>query len=829
MTPAGRVRLGDRNAVAATGRLGYKGAREVLVFVTGVRSAWQGVRSRGWRAVLEVVLLAVALAANTVVFSAADAYMFRRVPYPTARHLIEFDRRISSRELVEWRRQTDLFAALHGYATRPVFLQAQGQPEIVDVADVTPGLIDLLGVPPRWGRALTDADAGEASGEVVVVGEALARRRFGSPASAVGRTLETTGAPLVIVGVMPREFLFPSRGCEIWRVLDVRAPSRAVSIVGRLAPGYTVASIAPALAGRASFVATAAGNQRPTVAIARELRLSQLGPEARRLLLVIAGAALCLLLTACANVASLELATAMRRMRAMSVHLALGATRNRLMRSGLMEGLWILTPAVVAAAALAIYGTRGLAAAIPNRMFDSANAVDLDARALGVMAIAAVATWLLVSLPLAWLASRSQLVDLLKSESRTSIASRAGLRLRQALTVVEVALAVLLLCGSLLYLRTYGALVNLGKGFDSRHLAIVSLTLPTQTYPTGQARELLADQVIARLLAHPGVEAVSHPNTLPPSLGENYSAALEIDGQPVPTDRVAIGLNRVDSQFFSTLRIPMRRGDTFDAGAPPTVAIVDETFARTFWPNHDPIGHVFRIAGRQPVLTVVGIAGHVRNDADDPSGPSEQQFQVYVPKQPPPSPAPSTAPTSIQNQPLYGFIDLAVRLDPSVRATDLLADVRSIDSRFRLKVDGMDEIYARRFEDTLLATDVMSGFGSLAFFLAMAGLYGVLAVLVAGRRREIGIRMALGADRRAIAGLVVGSCARLVAMGIGLGLIATAGASRVLRSQFFGVSPSDPATYALIAFAVAATALIASWSPARQAARVDPAVTLRSE
>ena len=796
---------------------------------TDIRSAWQAVRSRGLRAVLEVVLLAVALAANTVVFSAADAYVFRRVPYPAAGHLIELDKRMSSLDLVEWRRQTDVFAGLHGYATRPVFLQAQGQPEVVDVADVTPGLIDLLGVSAKWGRLLAEADARESSGEVVVISEDLALRRFGSAANAVGRSLETTGSPLVIVGVMPRGFLFPSRGCEIWRVLDLRAPSRSVSIIGAPAAGQTVATISQAIAIRASAVAAAAGSTRATTATARALRLSQLSPEARRLLLVIMGAALCLLLTACANVASLELATAMSRVRAMSVHLALGATRGRLVRSGLLEGLWIITPAVAAATALASYGTHALAAAIPDRIFDSANAVDLDARALGAMTMAAVVTWLLVSVPLAWLGSRSQLVDLLKSESRTSIASRAGLRLRQALTIVEVALAVLLLCGGLLYLRTYGALVSLGKGFDSRHLAVVSLTLPMQSYPNAQAREFLAAQVMERLRARPGVEDVSHPDSLPPSLGENYGAALEVDGQVVPTDRVTIGLNRIDQTFFSTLRIPLRRGEVFQAGAPPTLAIVDETFANRLWPNQDPIGHSFRISARQPLLTVVGVAGHVRNDADDPSGPSERQFQVYVPRQPPPPPAPSAGPVSVQNQALYGFIDLAVRLDPSVRATDLLADVRSIDSRFRLKVDAMDDLYARRFEDTFLATSVVSGFGSVAFFLAMAGLYGVLAVLVAGRVREIGIRMALGADRRAIAGLVVGSCARLVTLGIVLGLIATAGASRVLQSQFFGVSPIDSATYALVAIAVAATALVASWFPARQAARVDPAVTLRSD
>ncbi|HKW02363.1 MAG TPA: FtsX-like permease family protein [Vicinamibacterales bacterium] len=797
--------------------------------LTELRGAWHGVRSRGWRAGLEVALLAVALAANTIVFSAADAYVFRRVPYPAAARLIELDKRVSSRELVEWRRQTDLFAALHGYATRPVFLQAQGQPEIVDVADVTPGLIDALGVSPAWGRAITDVDAAESSGEVVVISEDLARRRFGSPASAVGRTLETTSAPLLVVGVMPREFLFPSRGCEIWRLLDVRAPARSVAVVGRLAPGHSAESVTQAIASRASAVAAAAGSTRPTTATAGVLRLSQVSPDARRLLLVIVGAAICLLLTACANVASLELATAMSRVRALSVHLALGATRGRLVRSGLMEGLWILVPAVVAATALASYGTSVLAAVIPERVFESVNAVDLDGRALGVMTIAAVVTWLLVSVPLAWLASRSQIVDLLKSEGRTSVASRAGVRLRQALTIVEVALAVLLLCGGLLYLRTYGALVNLGKGFDSRGLAVISLTLPMQTYPTGQAREFLASQVIARLLSHPGVEAVSHPDTLPPGLGENYLASLEIDGHPLPTDRVAIGLNRVDRRFFSTLRIPIRHGDAFEEGAPPTVAIVDETFARAFWPNQDLIGHVFRISARQPALTVIGIAGHVRNDADDPSGPSERQFQVYVPRQPPPPPAPSAGPVSIQNQPLYGFIDLAVRLDPKVRATDLVADVRSIDSRFRLRIDWMDAIYARRFDDTRLATSVISGFGTIAFVLAMAGLYGVLAVLVASRRREIGIRMALGADRRAIAGLVAGSSARLVALGIVLGLVVATAASRVLHSQLFGVSPTDPATYALVALTVAVTALAASWSPARQAARVDPAVTLRSE
>jgi predicted permease len=805
---------------------GSDGAR----FSSDLKWAWRSVRGRGWRAGLEGTLLAIALAANTTVFSAVDSLVFRRVPYHGAEGLIELNLRPSSREMLEWRRQTDLFASLHGYATRPVFLQAQGQPEIVDVADVTPGLIDMLGVSPRWGRPLIDADARETSGEVVLISENLATRRFGRPADAVGRKLETTGAPLIVVGVMSEDFLFPAKGFEIWRVLDLAAPSRPVTVIGRIAPDQTLTSVTQAMTARGPAIAASVGSRRTTALVPSPLRLTRITPEAQRLLLIIAGAALCLLLTACANVASLELASAFSRMRAMSVHLALGATRSRLIRNGLFEGLLILGPAVVAAAGLALYGTRALAAAIPERVFNSANPIDLDSRALTFMTLAGLGTWLVVSVPVAMAASRSRIVDLLKLDARTMATSRASMLVRHALTVIEVTLAVVLLCGGLLYLRTYTALVTLAKGFDSTNLAVVSLTLPMQSYPTSQARELLAEQVVARLAARPGVRSVTHSDTLPPDVGESYQAALQIDGRPVATNDVSVGLNRVDSRFFSTLNIAIRRGEAFSPGASADRAVIDEAFARSFWPDEDPVGHQFRISSSTPALTIAGVAAHVRSNADDPSGPSDRHFQVYVPRQPPPPPAPSPAGAApVRDQALYAFITLAVRLEASAHAADLLADVRAIDSRFRLRIDPMDAVYAGRFDDTLLATSVISGFGSLAFFLAMAGLYGVLAVLVAGRVREIGIRMALGADRRAIARLVIGSSMRLVTLGVGAGLIATAVCARLLRSQLFGVSPIDLRTYALVALAVALTALVASWAPARTAVAVDPAVTLRME
>ena len=790
--------------------------------------AWRGVRARGRRAALETGLLAVALAACTIVFSAADALLVRRVPFPDADRLVNLGS-ISPAALREWRRHPDLFTAVHGHVTRPAFLVGENQPAVVDVADVTPGLIEMLGVAPRWGRLPSVPDVEDTSGETVVIGEALARERFGDPTRAVGQRLITTGAPMLVVGVMPPDFRFPAGSYQIWRALDVRSRVRFVRGIARLAPGQSLASTTSALATRAAEVAAASGD-RPG---ARPPGVGGFGAatmdaRSRRLLLIVVAATLCLLLTACANVASLELAGAISRTRSFGIHTALGASRSTLVRGSLLEGLLILVPATAIAGAIAASGTGALSTLLPERMFDSVNVIDLDARAFGFMAAAAAVTWALVSVPVAFLASRPNLVAVLQAESRSSAASAGGARVRRALTVVEVAVAVLLLATGTLYARTYRSLAALDKGFDSANLAVLSLTLPMQSYPTARAQMLLEEAVKRRLAARAEVMAVSGgPGSLPPHRGEAYQASgLEIDGRAAGHESLGIRVARVDETFFSTLQVPLR-GRLFERSA-ATEAVIDELMARAFWPDGDAIGQQFRVMGGWPAFTVVGIAGHIRSDADEAGAPSETEFQIYVPRQPPLD-EPARTSAAINDLPLYGLLEFAVRLDSRARIEDVLADIRAIDSRFRLRMRSMDDIYASRFQDTWLATSLVTGFAGLAFVLAITGIYGVMAHLVAGRRREIGIRLALGADRRDVSRMVLGASARLVAAGAALGVVAAVAAARWMASQFFGVAPTDPWTYVLVGAVVVATALLASWTPARRAAAIDPAHTLRAE
>jgi predicted permease len=797
--------------------------------VSELKWAWRAVRARGWRAGLAAGLLAIALAANTVVFSAADALVFNRVPYANLDRLAWFGS-ASPTALAEWRKQTDLFDAVHGYTTRPVFATSQHQPAIIDVVDVTPGLLDMLGAFPRWGRALNDADARESGVEVAVISERLARLRFSTPAAAVGQRIETTATPILVAGVMPDWFRFPAGSYDIWRVIDLTSGRyRFVFTVARLTPGRPLGALASIVQDRAAAIApperTVSKLFRPTL---QPLSQSRIDDEPRRLLFIVVGAALCLLLTACANIASLELAGAVSRIRSFGIRVALGASRGSLVRGALFEGLFVLVPAVIIAAGLATLGTNALASRIPERVFDSMNPIDVDGRALGWMSIIALVIWILVAIPVALFSSRRTVIDAVRAEGRSISASRAGGRLRAVLTSAEVALAVLLLAGGLLYARTYQSLVALDKGFDSRNLSILSLTLPTQSYPTPEATRLLEGQVMSRLRARPDVVDVSAGFTFPPGLGESHQAAtLEVDGQPAGRESLSVGVNRIDENLFRTMRIPLRAGRPLEAGAPPDEAVVDESFAHAFWPGADAVGRRFRISNAFPTMTVVGIAGHVRHDTDSRTGPSDRHYRIYLQRQPP-KPRPALT-GSITEQPLYGSLQFALRLDSRAAANEIFSDIRAIDSRFRLRLQSMDEIYNSRHDATLFATRVVGSFAILAFVLAIAGVYGVMAFLVAGRTREIGIRLALGATAHDISRLVMRSSGTMVAIGAVAGVAAALLATRWTGSQFFGVAPTDPGTYVLVTATVIATSLMATWRPARAAARIDPAVTLKTE
>jgi putative ABC transport system permease protein len=817
--------------------------------------AWRGVRGRGLRAALVVVLVALALAGNALIFAVADALVFNRVPYPSADRIVEIhavdtpdqtngDRFFSAALLDEWRKQTDLFSSVQGYLTKNVFVVSDGRSEIASTTDITPGLIELLGVAPAWGRTLSEVDARETAVLPSLLSAQLARQLFGRPEHALGKTVETTAYPLLVVGVMADDFAFPRSRNDIWRVMDPRGPLTAnfagVQSIARIAPGVSMEGLRLQMRQRSAGIGAAAGARSGYLAVPGPFHMSSMAglDRARTMFLVLLGGALCLLLTACANVASVELAGALRRSRTSAVQMALGASRAMLARIAFLEGALLLGAAVAGGAVLAWLATHALETLLPARMTTlTANPIDIDARALLFMGAIAAFGWLLTSLPAVLFASRTTLLHLLKNEDRSASLSRGGVYVRRGLTVFEVAVAVLLVTSATMYTRSYVALLGVDKGFDASNLVELSFTIPVEYYNGPGESRVFGDEVLARVRAVPGVLSAM-AGSPPPSTGNSPfgGVSISVDGQPPGEETFRIGEHNVPSEFLDVTRLPLRAGRWFDAHEPPAQVVIPEQLARRLWPTGQAVGRSFRVlrgGGRdQRTLQVIGVVGDFRTSRPDIASGREPAYFYYTLRLPPPPAPPVTAPAKPRPPSAGGswrFLDVTARLDSPGRAGQLLDAARTVDRRLRVTLESVDDRYAEMFSDVLLATRVTNAFGALAFLVAVVGVYGVMSYLVAGRRREIGIRMALGADRRDVRRLVLSSAVKLVVVGTLLGVAGALGVARWSASQFFGVSAMDPLTYVSVAALILVTAVIATWQPAQSASRIDPAVTLRAD
>lgn len=817
--------------------------------VDDLRWAWRGVVGRGWRAGLVVGLLTLAIAANTAVFTVADALVFHPFPYPEPDRIVTLKEKFADgvrltpaqakQRMAEWRKQPDVFSAVGGYLQKNVFVNTSGAADQVRTADITIGLLDVLGVKPQWGRSFTEGD--DSGGEfAVLISVNLARKYFGAPARAVGQVLNATAGPHRVVGVMPENFAYPSAGFEMWRALDPQGPLTrnfgAIGAMARIAPGVTDDQLSRLLEQRAPAVGAALGVASYAVTVSPAMRATR-ADSSRTLLLVLLGAALCLLLATCANVASLELAASINRARTYAVQLALGASRWRLARVAAFEGTILIGTALVAGVVLVWLSSAVLLSILPDWLrLGGQNRVGLDLRALGYTTLVAAFAWLFAALAPVVAASRPNLLSLLRLEDRTAPVSRAGVRVRHMLTSAEVALAVMLVIGGLLYARSYRDLLSVDKGFDSTGLVELWWTVPSGHFASGADRAEAILRMTAALSSRPGVQAITSA-TPPPSVGDSPSQiALEVDGQPPLARSVLIGANWVDAAYFAVIRLPLRSGRLFAPADPPTDVVVGETFARRFWPAGDAVGHSFRRRPEEPWNRVVGVVGDFRASRTKMPDPSDGQVFFYVQRQAPhPATAPAgsaaTAPAkpSIDTGGSYGFIAMTLRLDSPARTSGLLATARTLEPGLRVTLELVDDMYAQQSADTRLASQIVGGFSVLAFVVAIAGVYGLMAFLVSSRKREIGVRMALGASAADISRLVFGSSARLVAVGAVLGAIGAVLASRWIESAMFGVSATDPLTYVVVMSGVMLAALVATWQPARQAARVDPAGMLRGD
>jgi putative ABC transport system permease protein len=808
-----------------------------------VRFAWRALgRQPGLTAVI-VLTLGLGIGATTAIVSVVHSVVFRPLPYSEPDRLVRYYTRfpamklerfpLSAPEFLELSHETKRASAFGAWVGGAVNVSGGPQPVRADAAFTSGKLLPLLGVAPEHGRFFTDDATLPGAPKVAILGHGLWQGAFAGDPEVVGKTLRIDGVPTEIVGVMPAGFEFPARGTDLWLplTLDPRDPggrsSHYLEAIGRLAPG---ASVAQARAELDSFMAASEENHQSHPLRAQKHPMI-VGPlhedivaDARPKMMLLLGAVGFVLLIACANIASVLLARAESRHKEVALRAALGAGRGRLVREFLIESLVLAVLGGIAGLVLGDLALRLILTMDPASV-PRVQEIGIDGWVLGATTVVALVTGLLFGLVPAIQASRPDLVEALKVSGQRTTSGRDSLRLRRTLVVAEVALAVVLVAGAGLLIKSFARLLEVSSGFEPRGLVTLSLSLPSANYEKGADVVAFTTRLQERVRALPGVEDASLMLGLPPSRPINANdigfegLAKSKDGPIWNVDYWQI----VGDRFFETLRIPLREGRFFTEGDGPgraLVAIVNEAMAKKFWGDVSPVGRRVRPGGDgQPWVTVVGVVGDVKQQGlESPVG-----TELYLPA--------SQVPDATGG-PLRDYYLVArsagpepLALVPGIRgaiaeldATLPVADIRTMEDVFRSSV-------ARpRFVMTLLAA-----FALIAVALAAVGIYGVLSHTVALRTNEIGVRMALGARRRQILADVVGQGLALAGIGVAFGLGLALALSRVLQSLVFGISATDPLTLVTVVVAVALVALCACLVPAGRAVRVDPMVALRYE
>ncbi|MDX6613047.1 MAG: putative transport system permease protein [Blastocatellia bacterium] len=800
-----------------------------------------GIRSllkRPGFAAIAILTLALGIGANTAIFSVVNAVLLRPLPFADPDRLVMiwedasfagFARNTPApANYVDVKNQNQVFSDMAAMDMRTFNLTGDGQPEKIEARGVTASFFPLLGVKPALGRWFVADEDKPGANRVAMITHSLWQQRYGGEANIIGRELSLNGEKYTVVGVMPAGFQFLDKNIGIWVPIAFTSEMLAnrgrhyLIVVGRMKPGVTFAQAdaeVRTIHQRIAHDNPETGNR--VAGYALPLR-DQVSGDLRRPLFVLLVAVGFVLLIACANIANLLLSRAASRRREMAVRAALGAGRMRLMRQLLIESLLLAIVGCVCGLLLASWSFAFLQRLIPDSLAASTS-LGLDLPVLGFTVLVTLLTAVLFGLAPAFQASRIDLNEALKQGGGRSGLNAGGNRLRSAMVVAEVALALVLLVGAGLLIQTFLKLRDQYSGLQAENVLTMRTVLSKSKYPEHPQRVSFYKQVLERVQALPGVVSAGYATTVPLAV-KGGTNGFAIEGRTVEqltSGGLAYDANhrQVSADYLKTIGIPIQQGRGFteaDNEQSIPVGIINDTMARQYWPGENPLGKRIKLGDpgdtEIPWVTIVGVAGDVRQmGVDEPVKP-----EMYFPYQ-----------QGIE--PFYAPRDLVIRtsVDPLSLVAAASNEIHQVDPDQPISnVRTMDQVLGEETASRRLGMTLLTIFAGLALLLATLGIYGVLAYFVVQHTQEIGVRMALGAQRRNILTLVLKKGMGLTLVGVAIGLGAAFTLTRLMASLLFGIGSTDPLTYAAIAVLLTFVALIACYVPARRATKVDPMTAL---
>jgi predicted permease len=792
-------------------------------FTDDLRHAIRRLRGQRSSAILAAAMLALGIGITSAMLAIVDHMLWRPVPYRNPDALVSAYVGTGPHEMLPyvtrdvvqaWRRST-AFTAVAGVVQQRAIIEAQNGLSIKGAVWITPGAFEMLGVSPLRGRTFVEGEGRAGTEDRVILSEGVWRGQFGSDPQIVGRRVRLSGADATVVGVMPRNFHFPYWQTDVWRPYDLAAPPPAIArfpviAYARLHPDLPLADAAGVATRAASAAMRLDGGRR---VILRGVAAGFLDAYSRTAIAALTGAVGLVFVVLCANVMNLILARASARRQELGVCSALGASRVRLLRQVFLETGLITAVATLLGLFIAWNLVSAVRSILPEDfLVRTLNPVRMDVRAVVASGLLGTIALLAAGVPTAWLGTTMNPADSLRTTGRTGTPTRATRLWTTSLLIGEVALATALLAGAGVLVASFVKLMALDPGLDVRHAVTVSITLPEFSFKTRDARAAFARTVRAQLERLPGVERAALSLGLPPEAGANTSDPVQTDVPGAPEQHLNVLFNYVSPEFFSVYGITLLQGRNFQDGDGSDQAVVSEKLAKALWPNTSALGRTFTFRGWRESYRVIGVSREVRSTTV--LDPLDDLPEFYTPL----TPGSSQVGVGLR-------CPAACPDESSIREAVRAANPGAIV----FSVQPLRAAYAEQLARPRAASTLGFAFAAVSLAAAAGGLFSVLTYTVGRRRREFGIRLAMGAQAREIRRLVLGDGLRVAAIGLTLGAALSWVLSRAIVSLAFGVTMGAPWVWAITTAAIGATALLAAWRPAAVATRVDPLILLRDE